>query len=41
MEQIMNLDLTILRDNMAHTTEDLVQKPHHYAIVDEIDSVLN
>jgi preprotein translocase subunit SecA len=29
-----------LRDNMAHTTDDLVQKPHHYAIVDEIDSVL-
>ena len=29
-----------LRDNMAHSTEDLVQKPHHYAIVDEIDSVL-
>jgi preprotein translocase subunit SecA len=29
-----------LRDNMAHTTTDLVQKPHHYAIVDEIDSVL-
>ena len=29
-----------LRDNMAHTVADLVQKPHHYAIVDEIDSVL-
>ena len=29
-----------LRDNMAHTTDDLVQKPNHYAIVDEIDSVL-
>ena len=29
-----------LRDNMAHTVNDLVQKPHHYAIVDEIDSVL-
>ncbi len=29
-----------LRDNMAHTVDDLVQKPHHYAIVDEIDSVL-
>tara|TARA_B100001059_G_C17821891_1_gene578812 strand:- start:520 stop:3027 length:2508 start_codon:yes stop_codon:yes gene_type:complete len=25
---------------MAHSTDDLVQKPHHYAIVDEIDSVL-
>jgi len=29
-----------LRDNMAHTPNDLVQRPHHYAIVDEIDSVL-
>lgn len=29
-----------LRDNMSHSPEDLVQRPHHYAIVDEIDSVL-
>jgi len=29
-----------LRDNMAHTPQDLVQKPHNYAIVDEVDSVL-
>src|SRR5699024_7595075 len=29
-----------LRDNMAHSPKDLVQRPHHYAIVDEIDSVL-
>ncbi len=29
-----------LRDNMAHTPEDLVQPKHHYAIVDEVDSVL-
>lgn len=29
-----------LRDNMSHTPEDLVQRPHHYAIVDEVDSVL-
>ncbi|WP_190809316.1 preprotein translocase subunit SecA [Flagellimonas sp. S3867] len=29
-----------LRDNMAHTPGDLVQPPHHYAIVDEVDSVL-
>lgn len=29
-----------LRDNMAHAPNDLVQKPHHYAIVDEVDSVL-
>ena len=29
-----------LRDNMAHSPEDLVQRPHHFAIVDEVDSVL-
>jgi len=29
-----------LRDNMAHAPQDLVQRPHHYAIVDEVDSVL-
>ena len=29
-----------LRDNMAHTTKDLVQRKHNYAIVDEVDSVL-
>ncbi len=29
-----------LRDNMARSIEDLVQREHHYAIVDEVDSVL-
>jgi len=29
-----------LRDNMAITQEDLVQRKHHFAIVDEVDSVL-
>ena len=29
-----------LRDNMAVSQEDLVQRKHHYAIVDEVDSVL-
>ena len=29
-----------LRDNMAVSTNDLVQRKHHYAIVDEVDSVL-
>ena len=29
-----------LRDNMAMVPEDCVQRPHHYAIVDEVDSVL-
>ena len=29
-----------LRDNMSNAPDDLVQRPHHYAIVDEVDSVL-
>ncbi|MDH3381064.1 MAG: preprotein translocase subunit SecA [Flavobacteriaceae bacterium] len=29
-----------LRDNMSHAPTDLVQRPHNYAIVDEVDSVL-
>jgi preprotein translocase subunit SecA len=29
-----------LRDNMAHRPQDLVQRKHNYAIVDEVDSVL-
>ena len=29
-----------LRDNMAHSSNDLVQRPHNYAIIDEVDSVL-
>ena len=29
-----------LRDNMAHTPDELVQRPHNFAIVDEVDSVL-
>ncbi|TKS57374.1 preprotein translocase subunit SecA [Mesohalobacter halotolerans] len=29
-----------LRDNMSHSTDDLVQRKHNYAIVDEVDSVL-
>ncbi len=29
-----------LRDNMAHSPEDLVQRKHNYAIIDEVDSVL-
>ncbi|MCX6482417.1 MAG: preprotein translocase subunit SecA [Mycobacterium sp.] len=29
-----------LRDNMAHSLEDLVQRGHSYAIVDEVDSIL-
>jgi preprotein translocase subunit SecA len=29
-----------LRDNMVHTPEEMVQRKHHYAMVDETDSVL-
>lgn len=29
-----------LRDNMALNKADKVQRPHHYAIVDEVDSIL-
>ena len=29
-----------LRDNMSNSPEDLVQRKHNYAIVDEVDSVL-
>lgn len=29
-----------LRDNMAQRVEDQVQRGHHYAIVDEVDSIL-
>ncbi len=29
-----------LRDNMSRSPEDLVQRPHHFAMIDEVDSVL-
>ncbi len=29
-----------LRDNMAHTVEEMVQRGHPFAIVDEVDSIL-
>ena len=29
-----------LRDNMKFGLEDMVQRPHHYCIVDEVDSIL-
>ncbi|KKT72141.1 MAG: Protein translocase subunit SecA, partial [Candidatus Collierbacteria bacterium GW2011_GWB1_44_6] len=29
-----------LRDNMARSPENLSQRPHHFAIVDEVDSIL-
>jgi preprotein translocase subunit SecA len=29
-----------LRDNMVHTKDEMVQRRHHFAMVDEVDSVL-
>src|SRR4051812_1610884 len=29
-----------LRDNLCYNTQDMVQRPHHFAIVDEVDSIL-
>ena len=29
-----------LRDNMAHSVAEMVQRGHHFAIVDEVDSIL-
>jgi preprotein translocase subunit SecA len=29
-----------LRDNMVHSPDEMVQRKHHYAVVDEVDSVL-
>ncbi len=34
------LGFDYLRDNMARSLNDLVQRGHHYAIVDEVDSIL-
>ena len=29
-----------LRDNMRFSLDEMVQREHHYAIVDEVDSIL-
>jgi len=34
------LGFDYLRDNMEHSTENMVQRGHAYAIVDEVDSIL-
>ena len=34
------LGFDYLRDNMVHSLSELVQRGHHYAIVDEVDSTL-
>src|SRR5437870_2360408 len=34
------LGFDYLRDNMKYRLEDMVQRPHFYAIVDEVDSIL-
>ncbi len=34
------LGFDYLRDNMKYHLEEMVQRGHHYAIVDEVDSIL-
>jgi preprotein translocase subunit SecA len=34
------LGFDYLRDNMKYQRSEMVQRPHHYAIVDEVDSIL-
>src|SRR5690242_14383923 len=34
------IGLEYLRDNMKFNLDDYVQRPHHFAIVDEVDSIL-
>ncbi len=34
------LGFDYLRDNMRHSLDQMVQRGHHYAIVDEVDSIL-
>ena len=34
------LGFDYLRDNMKYHLEEMVQRPHHFAIVDEVDSIL-
>ena len=34
------LGFDYLRDNMRHSLADMVQRDHHFAIVDEVDSIL-
>jgi preprotein translocase subunit SecA len=34
------LGFDYLRDNMARSREEMVQRPHNFAIVDEVDSIL-
>jgi preprotein translocase subunit SecA len=34
------LGFDYLRDNMAYTSEEIVQRPFFYAVVDEVDSIL-
>ena len=39
-EQNNELGFDYLRDNMVVRKEDMVQRGHNYAIVDEVDSIL-
>ena len=36
----MNSAFDYLRDNMKYEIEEMVQRGHYYAIVDEVDSIL-
>jgi len=40
MEPNNEFGFDYLRDNMVHTPDEMVQRKHHYAMVDEVDSVL-
>jgi preprotein translocase subunit SecA len=40
MAQIIEFGFDYLRDNMAWTLEDCVQRDHFFAVVDEVDSIL-
>ena len=40
MQLTVNLALIILRDNMKYSKNEMVQRGHHFSIVDEIDSCL-
>ena len=40
MPRITNWAFDYLRDNMRMRLEDMNQRPHFFAIVDEVDSIL-
>ena len=40
LRQITNLGFDYLRDNMKSSMEEMSQRGHNFAIVDEVDSIL-